>query len=229
MEHNRISEYLLSLEREEDPLLRELRSFAAETEVPIVRPETESLLRTLVAAKRPRRILEIGTAIGYSTILLARAAGAGAGGCREFITVESWEKRIPLAKENLRRAGLSQSVQLLHADAGEVLRRLCAGGDHDPAREQGFDLIFLDAAKGQYIRWLPDILSLLNQGGLLVADNVLQDMTVLEPRFTLPRRERTTHARMREFLYEIKHREELESAVLPVGDGVSISVRRKQQ
>lgn len=229
MEHNRISEYLLSLEREEDPLLRELRSFAAETEVPIVRPETESLLRTLVAAKRPDRILEIGTAIGYSTILLARAAGAGAGGCREFITVESWEKRIPLAEENLRRAGLSQSVQLLHADAGEVLRQLCAGGEHDPAQEQGFDLVFLDAAKGQYIRWLPDILSLLNQGGLLVADNVLQDMTVLEPRFTLPRRERTTHARMREFLYEIKHREELESAVLPVGDGVSISVRRKQQ
>ena len=229
MEHNRISEYLLSLEREEDPLLRELRSFAAETEVPIVRPETESLLRTLVAAKRPGRILEIGTAIGYSTILLARAAGAGAGGCREFITVESWEKRIPLAEENLRRAGLSRSVQLLHADAGEVLRQLCAGGDHDPAREQGFDLVFLDAAKGQYIHFLPEILRLLPPGGCLVSDNVMQDGDVIESRFAVERRNRTIHARMREYLYELKHHPELETSIIPLGDGVAVSVKKMER
>lgn len=251
MEQDRTAEYLSSLEPEQDVLLRDLRTYAETHDVPIVRLETESFLRTLAAAKQPGRILEIGTAIGYSTIVLAGAAGfrknaeasaesgsgaalkkqeaaggdAAAGRC--LLTIESWERRIPLAKENLARAGLSETVRLIHGDAGAVLKELLSDGAYDRTQGRGFDFVFLDAAKGQYVRWLPDILSLMNDGALLVADNVLQDNTVLQSRFTVPRRERTTHARMREFLYEIKHHALLESAVLPLGDGVSLSVRRK--
>lgn len=289
MELQRIADYLSSLECDADELLEEMRTYAELHDVPIVRPETESFLRTMVAAKRPERILEIGTAIGYSTIVMARAqAGAGITGpelmerggdgtegqCAAkkaaagkavqlpcLVTIESWERRIPIAQENLRRAGLSGTVQLIHGDAGTVLKALCgeqnlarcSDTEQDTVQElntaqrfnqeqetaerfyqeqdaaQQFDLVFLDAAKGQYLNWLPDILRLMRDGALLIADNVLQDHTVMEPRCTVERRERTTHSRMREFLYEIKHCPELVSAVIPLGDGVSISVRQRNK
>ena len=85
----------------------------------------------------------------------------------------------------------------------------------------------MDAAKGQYINFMPDILRLLKVGGLLISDNVLQDGDIIESRFAVTRRNRTIHARMREYLYELKHHEDLETVILPVGDGVTISVRRK--
>lgn len=215
MEQERISAYLCALEPEQEPLLRKLRAYAKENDVPILRPETESFLKTLVAAKQPRYILEIGTAIGYSGIVMARANPAA-----RLLTIESYEKRIPLAEENFKRAGeaLFSRVELVHDDAGNVLRQLVKEGKQ-------FDFIFLDAAKGQYANWLPDIIQLLPGGGMLIADNVLQDNTVMESRFTVARRDRTTHERMRAFLYEIKHDKRLVSCVLPLGDGVSLSVR----
>lgn len=219
MEQERIADYLLSLEPEGDALLNELRDYAGTHDVPILRPETESLLRTLMAAKKPGRVLEIGTAIGYSAILMAKAMAKP-----DIVTIESWEKRIPLAQENLKRAGYEGAVRLIQGDAGKVLKELIRE-EEGPEGGRGYDLVFLDAAKGQYIHWLPDILRLMNPGALLVADNVMQDFTVMESRFTIPRRERTTHSRMREFLWEIKHRKDLVSSVLPLGDGVSISVK----
>lgn len=219
MEQERIADYLLSLEPEGDALLNELRDYAGTHDVPILRPETESFLRTLMAAKKPGRVLEIGTAIGYSAILMAKAMAKP-----DIVTIESWEKRIPLAQENLKRAGYEGTVRLIQGDAGKVLKDLIRE-EEGPSGGRGYDLVFLDAAKGQYIHWLPDILRLMNPGALLVADNVMQDFTVMESRFTIPRRERTTHSRMREFLWEIKHRKDLVSSVLPLGDGVSISVK----
>lgn len=219
MEQERIADYLLSLEPEGDELLNELRDYAGTHDVPILRSETESFLRTLMAAKKPGRVLEIGTAIGYSAILMAKAMAKP-----DIVTIESWEKRIPLAQENLKRAGYEGAVRLIQGDAGRVLKDLIRE-EEDPSGGRGYDLVFLDAAKGQYIHWLPDILRLMNPGALLVADNVMQDFTVMESRFTIPRRERTTHSRMREFLWEIKHRKDLVSSVLPLGDGVSISVK----
>lgn len=219
MEQERIADYLLSLEPEGDGLLNELRDYARTHDVPILRPETESFLRTLMAAKKPGRVLEIGTAIGYSAILMAKAMEKP-----DIVTIESWEKRIPLAQENLKRAGYEGAVRLIQGDAGRVLKDLIRE-EEGPSGGRGYDLVFLDAAKGQYIHWLPDILRLMNPGALLVADNVMQDFTVMESRFTIPRRERTTHSRMREFLWEIKHRKDLVSSVLPLGDGVSISVK----
>ena len=210
MDYGRIRDYLYSLEPEPDERLEELRAYAEAERVPIIRRETESLLRTLIRARDPKHILEIGTAIGYSALVMAGCTGG------DILTMENYEKRIPIARSNIERAGLSERIRLMEGDAGELLAGLSGS----------FDFIFLDAAKGQYINWLPDIVRLMDRGAILFADNVLQDLTVLESRFTVERRERTTHSRMREFLHAIKHDERLESSVLPIGDGVSISVRR---
>lgn len=210
METSRIPAYLHSLENDGSPLLEELREYARANDVPIVRRETESFLRTVCAAKRPVQVLEIGTAIAYSTIVLSEYAD-------HITTMENYEKRIPLAKENLKRAGIEDRTVLMEGDAGESLKELLREG-------KKYDLVFLDAAKAQYLIWLPDILALMREGSILLADNVLQDETVMESRFTVDRRDRTTHERMREFLYRIKHDERLETAVLPLGDGVSFSV-----
>lgn len=207
----RISEYLHSLEPEQDEQLACMRRYAAEHDVPIIRVETESFIRTLLRMLRPHRILEIGTAIGYSSICMAKACDA------EIVTIENYDKRIPVARANIAAAGMDERIRLTEGDAGEVLSGFAEAGE-------SFDLVFLDAAKGQYPVWLPDILAAMHSGSVLLADNVLQDGTVAESRFAIPRRERTTHERMREFLYGIKHDVRLESSVLNIGDGVSMSV-----
>ena len=134
--------------------------------------------------------------------------------CR-ITTIEKYEKRIPLAKENFRRAGKQDQITLLEGDALELLKELTGP----------YDFIFMDAAKGQYIHFLSDALRLLSPGGLLVSDNVLQDGDIIESRFVVTRRNRTIHSRMREYLYELTHHEQLETVVLPVGDGVTVSVK----
>ena len=219
----RIAAYLKSLEPFSDEALNRLRDEAEQNGVPIIRPETESFLRTMIKITQPARILEIGTAVGYSSIVMAKAGGAW------IDTIENYEKRISAARVNFKAAGLEDRIKLIEGDAGKVLKELLQGRlpkDTGPASgpRAVYDFVFLDAAKGQYLTWLPDILELMRPGAVLVADNVLQDETVAESRFTIPRRERTTHARMREFLYEIKHHPRLVSCVLPVGDGVSLSI-----
>ena len=155
--------------------------------------------------------MEVGTAIGFSALLMSEYAPDA-----QITTIEKYEKRIPLAKENFRRAGVEKDITLLEGDATEILKEL----------EGTYDFIFMDAAKGQYIHFLPDILRLMPESGLLVSDNVLQDGDILESRYAVTRRNRTIHARMRDYLYELKHHEQLETAILPVGDGVTVSVKR---
>ena len=210
----RIIEYIDSLESSQGSLLDSIEREARETRVPVIRRETGALLRTLIAALSPSRILEIGTAVGYSALLMCRVMPED---CR-ITTIENYEKRIPVARENFRRAGEEKRITLLEGDAGEWLKRL------DGER---FDLVFLDAAKAQYAAWLPSILKVMPAGSVLVSDNVLQDGEVALSRFALPRRDRTIHSRMREYLYELKHNEILETAILPVGDGVAVSTRVK--
>ena len=211
----RMAAYLHSLEQEPDALLKKLRLEAEDSQVPIVRIETESLIKTLLKLTKPRRILEIGTAIGYSTISMAYTVPDA-----RIVTIENYPRRILKARANIRRAGIENRIELIEGDAGEVLRELASSAEG----REGFDFIFLDAAKGQYLIWLPLIKKLMHRDSVLLADNVLQEGTVTESRFAVARRERTTHERMREFLYTIKHDESLESAVLDVGDGVSLSV-----
>ena len=134
----------------------------------------------------------------------------------DIITIEKYEPRIPVARRHFEEAGLSDCITLLEGDAGEILKKL----------EGPFDFIFMDAAKGQYIHWLPDILRLLSANGVLFSDNVLQDGDIIESRFAVERRNRTIHARMREYLYTLTHMPELQTSVVPIGDGVALSVKR---
>lgn len=209
----RLATFINSLDAGNAPYLNELERYAKKTNVPIIRTEMQSLLKFLLAMKEPKEILEVGTAIGFSALLMSEY---GPRDCH-ITTIEKYEKRIPLAKENFKKAGKEESITLLEGDATDILQNL----------EGGYDFIFMDAAKGQYINFLPDILRLLKVGGLLISDNVLQDGDIIESRFAVTRRNRTIHARMREYLYELKHHEALETVILPVGDGVTISVRRK--
>ena len=161
--------------------------------------------------QKPKRILEVGTAVGFSAILMAEYNPYPC----EIVTIENYEKRIPIARENFVRAGKEQQITLIEGDATDVLKTL----------EEPFDMIFMDAAKGQYINFMPDILRLLKKDGVLVSDNVLQDGDIIESHFVVTRRNRTIHKRMREYLYELTHREDLVTAVLPIGDGITVSTK----
>ena len=168
-------------------------------------------MKLLLAMNRPKRILEVGTAVGFSSILMAEYAPKD---CK-IVTIENYEKRIPIARANFVRAGKEKQIALLEGDAADVLKTL----------NEPFDLIFMDAAKGQYIHFMPDILRLLKTGGTLVSDNVLQDGDIIESHYAVTRRNRTIYKRMREYLYELTHREDLVTAVLPVGDGITVSTK----
>ena len=158
------------------------------------------------------KILEVGTAIGFSALLMSEYAPQGC----HITTIEKYEKRIPLAKENFKKAGKEDKITLLEGDAVEILADM----------QETFDFIFMDAAKGQYIHFLPDILRLLKPGGLLVSDNILQDGDIVESKYAVTRRNRTIHNRMREYLYALTHHEELETVILPVADGVTLSTKK---
>lgn len=208
----RMSAFIDSLDRGNTPLLNQIEKEAKETGVPVIRTQTQSLLRFLLAMHRPQSILEVGCAIGFSALLMSEYAPTG---CR-ITTIEKYEKRILIARENFARAGKENAILLLEGDAAQILGELT----------ESYDMIFMDAAKGQYIHFLPDALRLLAPGGILVSDNVLQDGDVIESRFAVTRRNRTIHSRMREYLYELTHHAELETVVLPVGDGVTISLKQ---
>jgi predicted O-methyltransferase YrrM len=210
----RIATFIHSLDEGNTPFLDELERYALEKGVPVIRPQVQSLLKLLLATKKPAAILEVGTAIGFSALLMSEY---GPKDCR-ITTIEKYEKRILEARENFKRANAGERITLLEGDAFELLGKLAGP----------YDLIFMDAAKGQYIHFLPDVLRLLATGGLLVSDNVLQDGEILESRYAVTRRNRTIHSRMREYLYELKHDDRLQTDILPIGDGVTISVRKQE-
>lgn len=209
----RVSTFINSFDPGNTPFLRELEQFALKTNVPVIRPQMQSFLKLLLAMKEPKEILEVGTAIGFSALLMSEY---GPKDCH-ITTIEKYEKRIPLAKENFKKAGQEKRITLLEGDAARILKEL----------KGSYDFIFMDAAKGQYIHFLPDILKLMPEGGLLISDNVLQEGDVMESRFAVTRRDRTIHSRMREYLYALKHHEQLLTDILPIGDGVTVSVKRK--
>ena len=208
----RLVTYINSLDTGNTAMLDQIEREATADYVPIIRKEMQSFLKFLLAMKKPARILEVGTAVGFSAILMAEYDPVPC----QITTIENYEKRIPIARENFKRAGKDAQIALLEGDAAEVLKTL----------EGPYDFIFMDAAKGQYIHFLPEILRLLARDGVLVSDNVLQDGDVIESRFAVTRRNRTIHKRMREYLYTLTHSEELVTAVLPVGDGITLSTRR---
>ena len=209
----RMVTYIHSLETPENSLLEEIEKEALDTYVPIIRKETKSFLKTLITMNQPMNILEVGTAVGFSALVMSEYAPAG---CK-ITTIENYDKRIPIARENFRRAGKESDITLLEGDALEVMKRLAGP----------YDFVFMDAAKGQYIHYLPEVTRLLAEGGVLVSDNVLQDGDVIESRYAVERRNRTIHSRMREYLFELKHSDIYETSILPLGDGIALSVKRR--
>lgn len=210
-EAERMRVFLASLDAGNSEFLNELEDRAISQRIPIIRHETQGVLRFLLAQTRPAEILEVGTAIGFSAILMCENSGAN------VTTIENYEKRIGPARENFRIAGVEDRVKLLYGDAMDIL----------PGLSGPYDFIFMDAAKGQYIRFLPEIMRLLAPGGTLVSDNVLQEGDILESHYAVERRNRTIYKRMREYLYELTHREDLVTAILPIGDGLALSVKKE--
>lgn len=209
----RIVTFINSMETENSEILEVIEREALDSYVPIVRKEMQSFLKLLLSIQKPMRVLEVGTAVGFSALLMSEYLPDGAA----ITTIENYDKRIPIARKNFERAGKEHMITLLEGDAQEVLKTL----------EGEYDFIFMDAAKGQYIHFLPDVLRLLRAGGLLVSDNVMQEGTIIESRFGVGRRDRTIHARMREYLYVLKHHEELITSIVPLGDGVALSVKKE--
>ncbi|MCR4924371.1 MAG: O-methyltransferase [Lachnospiraceae bacterium] len=213
-ENNRTEAFIRSFDLPGPEYLNEIEKEAKRDRVPIIRPASQSLLKLLLAMKKPETILEIGTATGFSAILMAEYTG---NDC-QITTIEKYEKRIPIAKKNFLKSGFKDRIRLLEGDAYDIIKDLAEEG-------KSYDLIFLDAAKAQYIVYLPVLLKLMKRGSLLISDNVLQDGEIIESRFAVTRRNRTIHSRMREYLYEISHNEELVTDILPIGDGMTVSVK----
>ena len=204
-----ISRYLESLDGDEPSELMMLEKWALDNEVPIIRHDTQKYLRFLLTKEKPKAILEIGTAVGFSTLYMHEYSPAD---CR-ITTLEKVEMRLVHARKNL--AGYER-IKLIEGDASESLKKLSLDGEK-------FDLIFLDAAKGQYQAWLPDILTLLGHGGMLLTDNVLLEGSIAESKFSVERRDRTIHKRMREYLWSLTHDDRLETVILPIGDGLAVT------
>ena len=211
-DRQRVTDFILSFCTDRDSAcLRQIRQEAKRDHIPIIRKETEELLRVLLKLKKPGNILEVGCAIGFSSVFMAGETNEEV----TITTIENYPPRIDRARENIRMAGLKDRIHLIAGDAALIL----------PELTDSYDFIFMDAAKGQYLHFFPEVMRLLAPGGILVSDNILQDGDVLESRYAIKRRNHTIHNRMREYLYVLTHTEGLSSVILESGDGVAISVK----
>lgn len=208
----RLASFINSFNTDYDEVVTSIRREAEENRVPIIRREAGEFIKMLILMNRPKKILEIGSAVGFSAIFMSRFLDDDA----HITTIENYQPRIEEAKKNIVRAGASDKIALLEGDALEIL----------PEMTESYDMVFMDAAKGQYGNFFTEAIRLLAPKGILLCDNVLQDGDVLESRFAVTRRNRTIHSRMREYLYELTHNEHLETAILNIGDGMSLSIRK---
>ncbi|MDE6530917.1 MAG: O-methyltransferase [Lachnospiraceae bacterium] len=213
IQDDRMISFINSLDSGHSPLLAAIEKEAVTGNVPVIRKEMQGLLKFMVAAFAPEKILEVGTATGFSALLMWEASGKK---CK-ITTIEKYEKRIPVARENLKRAGAESCIELIEGDADEVLDNL----------KGTYPMIFMDAAKGQYLHFLPKVTRLLADGGILITDNVLQEGDICESRYAVTRRNRTIHSRMREYLYQLTHSDVYETVLLNIGDGVALSVKHQ--
>lgn len=211
----RLSTYIDSISWNIPEYLKEVEKTALEKEVPIIRRSMQSLISFLLTTRKPKAILEIGTAVGFSSMLMSEYVS-------EKTTIDTIEKvpmRINDAKQNFKKYGKEKRINLIEGDALVELDRLVKDN-------KKYDFIFMDAAKGQYMNFLEYVLKLLTDDGMLVTDNVLQDGDIIQSRYAVTRRDRTIHGRMREYLYYLTHSDNLSTVVLPVGDGVTLSTFR---
>ncbi|MDO4188384.1 MAG: O-methyltransferase [Lachnospiraceae bacterium] len=215
--------FIESLDRGNTEFLDELEERAKADNVPIIRRSMQRFLKLMLKMNKPKNILEVGTAVGFSAILMAEYSEPD---CK-ITTIEKYEKRIPIAKKNFLESGLNDKITFLEGDATEILQEMVDNNvDKDSQFAGIYDFIFMDAAKGQYINFLPNVLKLLKSGGILITDNVLQDDTVIQSKFSVTRRDRTIHKRMREYLLTIMRDEQLTTDIIQIGDGISVSVKK---
>ncbi len=190
----------------------ELQKYAYENDVPIIDQETARFLGVLLDMKRPKRILEIGCAIGFSSIFMTKYLADGG----KITTIDRFEVMIRQARENFEKFNVQDKIELIEGDAVEVLDQL----------DESFDVIFLDAGKGQYINMLENCIRLLNSGGLLIADDIFQNGKIVADIETIEKRQRTIHRRMNSFIETINNDERLNSSLIPIADGVLIAVKK---
>ena len=210
----RIEVFFDTLRRELPEYIVMLEKEALREEVPVIRRGTRDLLRYLLRAHRPERVLEVGTAVGYSALFMKECLPETS----RITTIEKVEMRLVKARENLKKYDSEGRIRLVEGEAAVVLKEMADAGETSA-------FIFMDAAKGQYLNFLPEVLRILQPGGILVSDNILHDCDILESRYAVTRRDRTIHSRMREYLYTITHHKELETICLSMGDGVTISTK----
>ena len=206
-----MEEYIRGLIKDRSGKLKEIEEFARENKVPIVQKETGKFLEVMVTMKKPLRILELGTAVGFSSILMYEASGTNP----EIITIERDSKMIELAKKNINKFNLQDKIKILEGDCLEILEKL----------DEPFDLIFMDAGKGHYNHFLPHCLRLLKDDGVIIADNVLFRGMVASQEL-VQRRKITIVKRMRTYLDLVTHDENLITSVIPMGDGIAVTKRR---
>ena len=214
--------FIESLNEGNTEFLDNLEAEANRDNVPIIRKSMQRFLKLMLELKKPENILEVGTAVGFSAILMAQYSQSEC----HITTIEKYEKRIPLAKENFLKSGFNDKITLIEGDAKDILNELLENENGDDKFAGKYDMIFMDAAKGQYINFLPNAVKLLKKGGVLITDNVLQDDTVIQSKFTVVRRDRTIHKRMREYIRALMQSDELTTDILQLGDGISVSVKK---
>ena len=214
--------FIESLNEGNTEFLDNLEAEANRDNVPIIRKSMQRFLKLMLELKKPKNILEVGTAVGFSALLMAQYSQSEC----HITTIEKYEKRIPVAKDNFLKSGFNDKITLIEGDAKDILNELLENENGDDKFAGRYDMIFMDAAKGQYINFLPNAVKLLKKGGVLITDNVLQDDTVIQSKFTVVRRDRTIHKRMREYIRALMQSDELTTDILQLGDGISVSVKK---
>ncbi len=207
----RISSFIRSYIHDDEGILGEIYADAVSRGVPVIRPETREFIKTQIMLAKPANVLEIGTAVGYSALYMIGHMPADG----HITTIELSAERASEARRNIALCGRDKQIEVCEGDAAEVLKKL----------DGSYDMAFVDAAKGQYMVYLPEVMRLVRAGGVIISDNILQEGEVLESHFTVAKRDRTIHDRMREYIYELMNNGELATSIIPVGDGVAVSVR----
>ena len=216
MDYSRIRDFIISYTHDDEGLLKEIYDKAIADDVPIIRRETRDFLQVLLRIIKPETILEVGTAVGYSTLVMAETVFDVLGDAHWHIdTCELDESRIEEATKNFAKSSFDEKISLLKGDAAETLKRI---------NGKTYDFIFIDAAKAQYMTYLEEAIRLSHKDTVIVTDNILAEGDVLESHFLVEKRDRTIHDRMREYLSYVKNEPRLETSILSVGDGLALSV-----
>ena len=207
-----VTGYIRSILKKRTGFLGELEAKAAADEVPILQPESSKFLETVVMMKRPEKILEIGCAVGYSAIVMAKAYEKSV-----ITTLEFNEDFIPVAKSNIEKEGLSDRINVVYADARDYVSYL--------EEDEVYDMIFLDGPKAHYVNMIDDCMRILKPGGVIVSDNILyKGMTATDE--LVIKRKITIVKRLRKFLEDLTGRKDAETAVLSIGDGMTVTVKK---